>query len=350
LGAIIVGVALLLLFVRIQKRSTHPSIDVNLFRIARFSAGTFTLAMTFFGLMGSTFYLTYFMQAVRGYTPLAAGVALIPVAVAVMICAPQTTRLSIRFGPRVVTSIGTLIFAASMGSYSLVSAPTPQWVIEVLMFAMGAGMGLTLAPATNAIMSAVPRDKAGAGSAVNNTVRQVAGALGVAVLGSILAVGFRAHLGSGEPARVAAALDSPAAVVSQLPANARVSTYVRADSSESIGNALEFAASARQALEQRAKLPQAQSIPAAQQAANAAKAKATIEQFLADSRSSFVSSMHVTTLFAALAGLLAAIVAFRFLPTRRELAALRGGPPAAPGGSAAAPGGDPVVVEPAVAL
>ena len=86
-----------------------------------------------------------------------------------------------------------------MGSYSFVGQGTGQWVIEVLMFGQGAGMGLTMAPATNAIMSAVPREKAGAGSAVNNTVRQVAGALGVAILGSILAVVYRGQLGREHP-------------------------------------------------------------------------------------------------------------------------------------------------------
>ena len=114
---------------------------------------------------------------------------------------------------------------------------------------MGTGMGLTMSPATNAIMSAVPREKAGAGSAVNNTVRQVAGALGVAILGSILAVVFRGQLGAGTPAQLAAQLDRPAAVVAQLPAGARVAPHVATDTTQSIGNAFEFVSSAGKALQ-----------------------------------------------------------------------------------------------------
>ena len=175
----------------------------------QFAAGGAAIALTFFALMGSTFYLAYFLQGVRNYTPLAAGVALIPVAVGVMGFAPIAARLSARFGTRYVAGGGLTLVGLCMGSYSFVGQGTGQWFIEVLMFGQGAGMGLTMAPATNAIMSAVPREKAGAGSAVNNTVRQVAGALGVAILGSILAVVYRGQLGANTPATVAGRLDQP---------------------------------------------------------------------------------------------------------------------------------------------
>jgi EmrB/QacA subfamily drug resistance transporter len=318
-GAIVLGIALLVLFVWLQKRSTHPTIDVTLFQNRHFSAGATAIALTFFALMGSTFYLAYFLQAVRGYTPLAAGVALIAVAGAVMISAPLSARLSARFGPRICTGTGMVLFGGAMGSYAFVHQSTPQWIIEMSMIVMGTGMGMTMSPATAAIMSAVPREKAGAGSAVNNTVRQVAGALGVAILGSILAVAFRGNLGSSAPADLAARLDARVAAVQGVPANARVTPLVHGDTSQSIGNALEFVQQAGQALQNRAALPGAAALPAAQLQQQKAVATAQVDAFVAKSKSSFVSGMHVTSLSAAGAAWIGAVVAFLFLPSRREL-------------------------------
>jgi EmrB/QacA subfamily drug resistance transporter len=320
LGAILLGLALLALFVYLEKRSTHPTIDMNLFRSRQFSGGTIAIALTFFALMGSTFYLAYFLQAVRGYTALAAGVALVAVAAAVMISAPLSARLSRRLGPRVVAGAGLAIFGLSMMSYALSTRTQPQWTIEIQMFAMGLGMGLTMAPATNSIMSAVPREKAGAGSAVNNTVRQVAGALGVAILGSVLAVAFRSHLGSDAPANLAARLDQPAAVVSKLPPSAQVGTYARSDSSESIGNVLEFVGHAGSALQQRASLLGG-TVPPAQVAAIRQQADQAIGGFVSDAKDSFVSAMRLTSFLAGVVGLLGSLVAFTWLPGRREFAA-----------------------------
>jgi len=313
LGAILLGVVLLAVFVYTQARSTHPTIDVSLFRNRHFSAGVAAIGVTFFALMGATFYLAYFLQAVRGYTALAAGVALIAVAGAVMIAAPLSARLSARFGPRAVTGVGLAIFGLTMMSYGLATRTMPQWVIEIMMVGFGVGMGLVMTPATNAIMSAVPREKAGAGSAVNNTVRQVAGALGVAILGSLLAVVFRSHLGSDAPAQLATRLDQPAAVVSTLPANAQVGTYVKKDASESIGGALEYVGNAVGALEERGKA--AGTPPTAEQRAQAQQA---IGQFVDKSKDSFMSAMRVTSVVAGLIGLLGAVAAFLYLPTRRE--------------------------------
>jgi DHA2 family integral membrane protein (MFS transporter) len=315
LGAILFGVVLLGVFVYSQSRSTHPTIDVSLFCNRHFSAGVVSIGVAFFVLMGSTFYLAYFLQAVRGYTALAAGVALIAVAGAVMIAAPLSARLSARFGPRVVTGSGLVVFGVTMMSYGLATRTMPQWVIEILMAGFGIGMGLVMTPATNSIMSAVPREKAGAGSAVNNTVRQVAGALGVAILGSLLAVVFRSHLGSDAPARLAARLDQPAAVVSKLPPGAQVRTYVGRDASESIGGALEFVGKTVGALQERGTLAAASPASAAQQQAQGRQA---ISEFVDDAKGSFVSAMRVTSFVSGIFGLLGAVWAFRFLPNRRE--------------------------------
>jgi DHA2 family integral membrane protein (MFS transporter) len=326
-GAIVVGLALLGLFVWLQKRSTHPTIDVTLFANRTFTAGAVSIAMTFFTLMGATFYLAYYLQAVRLYTPLGAGLALIAVAAAVMTTAPLSARLAQQFGPRRVTGAGMVIFGLVMLSFSLTTATMPQWVIELMLVGMGTGMGLTMSPATNAIMSAVPREKAGAGSAVNNTVRQVAGALGVAILGSILVVVFRGQLGVSAPQRLADRLDRPASVVSSLPAVDRVSSFVRPDSSQSIGNALEFAGQAEAVLHTRARTPiTVKAGDLKPLAAAAAEYPTALKGFVASAKSSFMTGMRVTSIFAGLAVLLGALVAFRFLPGRRSAPSGPGGP------------------------
>lgn len=332
-GAMALGIALLGLFVWTQARSSHPTIDVSLFRNRQFSAGAFAIAMAFFALQGATFYLAYYLQAIRGYSALLAGTALIAVAAAVMIAAPLSTRLSARFGPRVVTGSGLTIFGLSLAAYWFTTQTISVGLIEVIMAGMGLGMGLTMSPATNAIMNAVPRERAGAGSAVNNTVRQVAGALGVAILGSIVAVIFRGHLGAGTPARVADRLDRPAAVVAHLPADERVRPLVTGDTSQSIGNALEFVGAAGHALQQRGAHT---SLPAAQRAQQEAAARGELGHFLASSKSSFMSAMNLTSVFAGIAALIGAAVAFRYLPGRREFAELHGRPAAAEAESVAA--------------
>lgn len=333
LGAILLGSALLAAFIYTQARSTHPTIDVSLFRNRHFSAGVGAIGVTFFALMGATFYLAYFLQAVRGYTALSAGVALIAVAAAVMIAAPLSARLSARFGPRTVTSAGLVIFGLTMMSYGLATRTMPQWVIEIMMAGFGIGMGLVMTPATNAIMSAVPREKAGAGSAVNNTVRQVAGALGVAILGSILAVVYRGHLGADTPAQLASRLDQPAAVVSPLPADAQVKTYVKKDASESIGGSLEYVGQAAGALQHRPGTPTVQQRAQAEQA---------IGGFVDQSKDSFMSAMRVASVVSGLFGLLGAIGAFLFLPNRREHAEHTAGTPGGPG-APGAPSDEPAL-------
>jgi EmrB/QacA subfamily drug resistance transporter len=317
LGAIGVGALLLALFVVLQWRSTHPTIDIGLFRNRSFSAGAAVLALSVFALMGSTFYVAYFLQAVRGYTPLQAGLALIAVAVAVMIAGPVAARLSARFGPRPIAALGMTIAAMSMVSYSFATATSPQWVIEIAMFGQGTGMGLTLTPATTAVMSSVPRNKAGAGSAVNNTMRQVAAAFGVAILGSLLAVGYRSHLGADTPRDVAVRLDREASTQGQLPANLRLVPLVDGDTSESIGNTEEFVLRAREVLRQRAALAQASGT--ANRAADAA-AEEALDDLVSQSKHSFVTSMHVVSKAAGGSVLVGAIIAGLFLPGRPKKA------------------------------
>jgi Na+/melibiose symporter-like transporter len=189
------GAVLLAIFVWWQRRTSHPALDVTLFRNPAFSASAAALALNFFALQGATFYLVFYLQGVRGYTPLQSGAAFIPVAVGMAVMAPRSSRLSARWGPKRVVASGFLLVALSFAGVQLLDQSAPLWLVLTDMAVQGCGMGLVFAPATEAIMAVVPREKAGAGAAVNNSVRQVGGALGVAVLGSLMASAYAARLG-----------------------------------------------------------------------------------------------------------------------------------------------------------
>jgi MFS transporter, DHA2 family, multidrug resistance protein len=209
-GAIIAGLAVLAVFVWYEARTDHPSLDVRLFRNPRFSAAVGAVGLVFFAAMGTMFFLAFYLQLVRGYTPLQAGAMMTPFAAAQLIFAPRSASYVKRYGPKAVCAAGLAIIAVTLGGFALIDASTPVWVLLVIMFFQGVGMANVMPPATESIMSSVPREKAGVGSAVGNTVRQVGGALGVAVLGSVLTSVYRHEItpalsGVPAPARAAAA-------------------------------------------------------------------------------------------------------------------------------------------------
>ncbi|MEU7199235.1 MFS transporter [Streptomyces sp. NPDC045470] len=191
LGTVLGGLLVLVGFVLYEKRIDHPSIDVNLFRKPAFSAAVGAIALVFFALMGVTFFIVFYVQSVRGFTPLQAGLLILPLAVSQMIFSPRARHVVDRFGSRVVCTAGMLLVALSMSGFLLLDTDTPIWVLEVLFFVQGTGTAHIMPPVTVSIMQALPREKAGSGSALNNTFRQVGGTLGVAVLGSVLSTVYR---------------------------------------------------------------------------------------------------------------------------------------------------------------
>jgi EmrB/QacA subfamily drug resistance transporter len=194
LGPVVGGLAVLAAFVWYESRIEHPSLDVALFRDPRLSSAAGAIVLVFFALAGAFFFTSFYLQNVRGYSPLHAGLLTIPLAVGQLLCAPRSARMVRRFGAKRVCATGLLTVAAALAGYGLLGTGTPIWVLEVIFFVQGAGMGTVMPPATESIMSVVPRDRGGAGSAITNISRQVAVALGVAVLGSILAEAYRARL------------------------------------------------------------------------------------------------------------------------------------------------------------
>ncbi|MEU4496472.1 MFS transporter [Streptomyces sp. NPDC023998] len=188
------GLVVLAVFVLHEKRSDHPAIDISYFKKPAFSAAVAAIALVFFALMGVTFFSAFYLQSVRGYSALDAGLLILPLAVAQMIFAPRARLVVERFGARAVCTAGMLLVAVGLSAFALFDADTPLWVLEVVFFVQGAGMAHIMPPVTVSVMQALPREKAGSGSAVNNTFRQVGGALGVAVLGSLLSTRYRSGI------------------------------------------------------------------------------------------------------------------------------------------------------------
>ncbi|MDF3297244.1 MFS transporter [Streptomyces tropicalis] len=191
LATIVAGLAALAAFVVVEKRSDHPSLDVSYFRNRVFSAAMTAIALVFFALMGVTFFAVFYTQSVRGYSPLESGLLMLPLAAAQMIFAPRARLVVDRFGNKATTTAGLLVIAATLASFAGFEADTPIWVLEVVFFLMGTGMAHIMTPTSVVIMQALPREKAGSASALSNTFRQVGGALGIAVLGSVLSTAYR---------------------------------------------------------------------------------------------------------------------------------------------------------------
>ena len=197
LGTIVGGAALLALFVLVEQRTDHPMLDVALFRNPRFTAASGSVAISFFALSGFIFLVVQYFQFVKGYTPLGTGVRLLPVAGSVAVTSVVGTKLAVRVGNKAIVGTGLLLFATGLLWASTASGSTTYLVIVGQMLFLGSGMGLTSAPATEAIMGAVPAAKAGVGSAVNDATRLFGGTLGVAVIGSVATSLYTSRLVSG---------------------------------------------------------------------------------------------------------------------------------------------------------
>jgi EmrB/QacA subfamily drug resistance transporter len=193
LAAFGVAAATAVAFLWWERRVQHPMLRIEFFGDPRFSAASGAITMAFFALFGSVFLLTQQLQFVLGYTPLQAGVRILPIAT-LIVAAPLAARLTERIGTKLVVAAGLLLVAGALWLLSTVQLSDGYGLVAVALALLGTGMGLTMAPATESIMGSLPLAKAGVGSAMNDTTRQVGGALGVAVLGSILASGYGAAI------------------------------------------------------------------------------------------------------------------------------------------------------------
>jgi EmrB/QacA subfamily drug resistance transporter len=268
--AFAVGGLLLVGFFVWELRCESPMLDMHFFENPRFSAASGAVMLTFFALFGAIFLVTQYFQLVLGYSAVKAGAVLLPQAVGMMIFAPLSHIFVKRFGNKVVVAGGLFVVGLCLLLFHELDASSG--IVEVMFVAalLSIGMGNVMAPATDSIMGSLPRAKAGVGSAMNDTTRQVGGAIGVAVLGSILASHFTSSM-----------TEKLHGVPSGLVAQAR----------SGIGSALAVAQNDRAAA------------PYAKQIVEAAK-------------TSFIGGMHVAVTVAAVVILIAAAGVLKWLPAR----------------------------------
>lgn len=193
-GAFVAGAVLLVGFSLWEMHVEHPLLDVSFFGNPRFSAASIAVTLVFFAMFGSLFFLSQYLQFVLRYDALSAGVRLLPVAAALMVAAPLSSKLVALAGTKAVVAVGLLLVAGAMVIMSRVSVTSGYGLVAIVLVVIGVGMAIAMAPATDSIMGSLPPEKAGVGSAVNDTTREVGGALGVAVLGSITSSVYRARV------------------------------------------------------------------------------------------------------------------------------------------------------------
>ena len=189
-------------FIAWERRAPAPMIDVGLFRNPRFTAASGSVTVAFYALSGFIFLVTQYFQFLKGYGPLSTGARLLPVAICVGVSSVLGTRLAVRLGTKMVVATGLVSLAAGLAWASSVSVGTPYLQLTAQMMLIGCGIGLTSAPATEAIIGVVPKEKSGVGSAVNDATRVLGATLGVAVIGSVYASLYASRLTSSLPARL----------------------------------------------------------------------------------------------------------------------------------------------------
>jgi EmrB/QacA subfamily drug resistance transporter len=220
--SLVVGAA----FVMWELRSAAPMLDLSLFGNPRFSVASMSISLASFSLFGAIFVLTQFLQFAKGYSPLEAGAAMAPLAAGLMLGAMTASRTAERVGTTRVVTTGLVGLAATLASTLLWTSDMPYWPVGVWFFAGALFMGCILGPATGSVMGAVPKEKSGVASAMNDVTRQVGGSLGTAVIGSLIS-----SLYASRVADAGAALPSQAhsAVKDSIGAADAVAAHLPAD-------------------------------------------------------------------------------------------------------------------------
>jgi EmrB/QacA subfamily drug resistance transporter len=216
---------LAIVFVRWELRTAQPMLNLEFFRNPRFSIASGGISLAFFSLFGAIFALTQFLQDAKGYSALEAGAAMTPLALGLVMGAGSGIKLNEKLGTAKTVAAGLLGLAVLLSSSLFWSVDMPYWPLGLWFFAVALSMGWVMGPATDSVMGAVPEEKSGVASAMNDVTRQVAGALGTAVIGSLIASLYSSRIGDDvaalpEQARVAAedSIGQANAIAGQLPA------------------------------------------------------------------------------------------------------------------------------------
>jgi len=230
-AAVLVGIVVAALlgaaFIAWERRVASPMLDLAYFRKPRFSMGSLAISTIFFSLMAAIFALTQYLQFAHGFSALQAGATMIPLALGLMLSAVNSSRFVTRFGTKRVVAAGMILLAAVLATTVLWTPGLSVWLIAAWLFVLGLAMGSVMAPATDAVMGSVPPAKAGVASAMNDVTRQVGGALGVAIVGSLIDTIYTSRVGEAAsslpPALrspVEASVGAANAVAARLPAPA----------------------------------------------------------------------------------------------------------------------------------
>jgi EmrB/QacA subfamily drug resistance transporter len=186
LGAFIVGAAALATFIAWELRSDHPMLDIRLFRLRGFASVNVTAMLFSFGMFGSIFFLTQFLQTVQGLTPLAAGIRVLPWTAMPMLLAPVVGMLAERWGGKPLVVSGLVLQAVGLTWLALLITPTTPYADMVVPFVIsGLGMTLFFVPLASLVLSSVPKSLEGIASGANSAFRELGGVLGIAVLGAV---------------------------------------------------------------------------------------------------------------------------------------------------------------------
>lgn len=193
-GAFALATFLLTAFVVWELRAAYPLLDPRLFAKPEFSLGSLAITVAFFGIFGMFFVITQYFQFVQGHTALGAGVRILPYGLVLLVVSPRAATLAERFGERAVITTGMVIAAVGFALLSLSRPDTAYGFVGAALVLVACGTGLLMPPATAAIVASLPPSKAGVGSAVNDTTREVGGAIGIAIVGALVSVGYRESL------------------------------------------------------------------------------------------------------------------------------------------------------------
>jgi EmrB/QacA subfamily drug resistance transporter len=178
---------LLVAFVVLEARQRLPMLDLSLFKIGSFTGANIVAMLVSLGMFGVFFFVSLYVQNILGYTPTQAGALFLPMTLLIIIIAPIAGKASDRIGPRWLMGAGMTLVGISLLLYQRVGLDSDFWTLLPSLLLGGAGMALTMSPMTAAAMSSVPVDKAGVGSGVLNSFRQMGGSLGIALMGAIVA-------------------------------------------------------------------------------------------------------------------------------------------------------------------
>lgn len=188
------GLVVLVLFALWERRSDEPMLDVTFFRNPRFTIASLSITLAFFAVSGMLFLVSQLLQFAQQYDALGAGLRIAPIAIVLGLCAPLSPRLVERIGTKRTVTLGLLVTGAGLIGLSQATADSGYGVVLAGLIGISGGMSMVMAPATESIMGSLPRARAGVGSAVNDTTRQAGGALGVAIMGSVLVSGYHSYL------------------------------------------------------------------------------------------------------------------------------------------------------------